>query len=58
MIFLKKFLCVEVEEWELLVLKHTHLLANLFQSSVSNKRLPRLFKALPGGVRQGLGERG
>lgn len=26
-----------------------HLLANLFQHSVTNKRLSRLFKALPGG---------
>lgn len=33
----------------MLVLKLTHLLARLFQRSVTNKTLSRLFKALPGG---------
>ena len=36
-------------EWGELVLKPTHLLAELFSHSVTNKTLSRLFKALPGG---------
>ena len=48
---------MEAERREMLVLKLTHLLAKLFQSSVTNKTLSWLFKALPGGGEAGfLGE--
>lgn len=43
---------------ESLVLKLTHLLAKLFQNSVTNKTLSRLFKALPGGGETGFEGRG